>query len=128
MLRLVVPGVTALIMVVVGVFFMFMWLIGTNGYNTSTGGMILGANLVVIIIAIVISSVASGWLANVLQTRTGLSPWLVGPTTVVAVATVSTVAIFLIGVVIIGVAESTRKRPPQLPPPPAVNGRGGGRY
>jgi hypothetical protein len=127
MIRVVVPVVTALIMIVVGVFFMFMWLIGTNGYNTSMGGTILGANLVVIIIAIVIASVVSGWLAHVLQARTGMSPWLVGPLTVVAVSAVSSIAIFLIGIIIIGVVDSTRKRPPQQQTPPTVNRRGGGR-
>ncbi|HEX8353270.1 MAG TPA: hypothetical protein VF611_10240 [Pyrinomonadaceae bacterium] len=102
---------------------MLIWLVGTNGYNTSMGGTILGANLVVIIIAIVISSVVSGWLAHVLQTRTGMSPWLVGPMAVVSVTAVSTIAIFLIGIVIVGVVDSTRKRPPQQQPP-AVNRRG----
>lgn len=124
MMRVVVSVVTALIMIVVGLFFMLMWLIGANGYNTSQGGAILGANLVVIIIAVVISSVLSGWLAHVLQTRTGMSPWLVGPLSVVSVTAVSIIAIFLIGIIIVGVVESTRKRPPQQPQPPAVNRRG----
>jgi uncharacterized membrane protein len=125
MMRVVVSVVTALVMILAGVFFMLMWLIGTNGYNTSQGMTILGANLVVIIIAIVISSVVSGWLARVLQTRTGLSPWLVGPLSVVVVTTVSIIAIFLIGILIVGIVESTRKRPPQQPP--AANRRGVGR-
>lgn len=128
LMRVVVPVVTALVMIVVGVFLMLMWLVGANGYNTSMGEMILGANLVVIIITIVIASVVSGWLAHVLQKRTGMSPWVVGPLTVVVVTGVSTMALFLIGIVIVGVVESTRKRPPQLQQqPPAVNKRSGGR-
>jgi len=128
-MRVVVPVVTALLMIVVGVFLMLMWLVGANGYNTSMGEMILGANLLVIIITIVIASVASGWLAHLLRRRTGMSPWLVGPMTVVAVTGVSTMALFLIGIIIVGVVESARKRPPQQqpPPPPAANRRGGGR-
>lgn len=127
MMRVVVPAVTALVMIVVGVFFMLMWLVGTNGYNTSTGGTILIANLVVIIMAIVISSVVSGWLAHFLQKRSGMSPWLAGPLAIVSATAVSVIAIFLLGIIIVGVVDSTRKRPPQQPPPPPVNRRGGGR-
>lgn len=38
LMRVVVPIITALVMIVAGVFFMFMWLVGTNGYDTKTGG------------------------------------------------------------------------------------------
>ena len=38
MMRVVVAVITALVMIVAGVFFMFMWLVGTNGYNTTMGG------------------------------------------------------------------------------------------
>lgn len=128
MMRVVVPIITALAMIVVGLFFMFMWLVGTNGYDSSTGGTILIANLVVIIITIVIASVVSGWLAHFLQKRSAMSPWLAGPLAIVAVTAVSSIALFLLGIVIVGVVESTRKRPP--PPqqqPPPVNRRGPGR-
>ena len=126
-MRVVVPVVTALVLIAVGVFWMFIMLVGTNGYNSSTGGMILGANLLMVLITVVIASVVSGWLAHVIQKRSGMSPWLVGPLTVVAVSAVSIVAIFVLGILIVGVAESTRKRPPPPPQPPAVNRRGGGR-
>lgn len=125
LMRVVVAVITALIMIVAGVFFMFMWLVGTNGYNTTMGTTILIANLVVIIIAIVISSVSSGWLAHFLQQRSGMSPWLAGPLAIVAVTAVSVVAIFLLGILIVGVVDSTRKRPPQRQQPPPVNRRGG---
>jgi sugar phosphate permease len=66
---LIVSGVTALLLGAFGVFWMFMWLVGTNGYNGSTGGAILACNLALVILSIIISSVASGWLTNKLGAR-----------------------------------------------------------
>lgn len=37
-MRVVVPVATALVMIVVGVFWMFTMLVGTNGYDSSQGG------------------------------------------------------------------------------------------
>ncbi|HEX7315618.1 MAG TPA: hypothetical protein VF297_16990 [Pyrinomonadaceae bacterium] len=123
-MRVVVPIITALVLIVVGVFWMFMMLVGANGYNTSQGRTILVGNLVLVIITIVIASVASGLLAHVLQKRTGMSPWLAGPLTIVSATVVSIMVLFFIGgVLIISIVDSTRKRPPQQPP--AVNRRGG---
>jgi membrane protease YdiL (CAAX protease family) len=107
-MRLVVPVITALVLIAVGVFWMFMMLVGTNGYNSSTGGKILVGNLVLVILTIIISSLASGWLAHVLQKRSGISPWIVAPLTVVTVTVVAVVALFFVGVLIVAVVDATR--------------------
>jgi len=121
-----VPVITALVLIVVGVFWMFTMLVGANGYNESQGGAILVGNFVLVIITIVVSSAASGLLAHALQKRSGMSPWLVAPISVGAVTVAAIIAIFLIGTIIIIAVDSTRKRPPPQQPP-AVNRRGGGR-
>lgn len=126
-MRLVVPVVTALVLLTVGVFWMFVMLVGTNGYNTSVGGTILVGNVVVVILTVIIASVASGWLAHVLQARSGISPWLVGPLTVVAVTAVAVVAIFIGGIVVTSVIDGALRRPPPQQQPPAADGRRGGR-
>ncbi|HYG09967.1 MAG TPA: hypothetical protein VD835_08485, partial [Pyrinomonadaceae bacterium] len=64
MKTLIVSVVTALLMIAIGVFWMFMWLVGTNGYSESKGGMILVSNLVLVISSVVGSTAASGWLAS----------------------------------------------------------------
>ena len=46
-------------MLVFGAFWMITWLIGTNGYNSSTGGAILASNLVLALLATIVASVAS---------------------------------------------------------------------
>lgn len=127
LMKVVVPFVTALVMLVVGALWMLTIFIGMNGFTEREAMPILVANFVLVILAIVISSVVSGLLADVLQKRSGLSPWLAGPLVIVVVTVAANIAIFLIGAVIIGVVDSTRKRPPPPPPAPAVNRRGGGR-
>lgn len=73
-MRVVVPVVAALIMIADGAFWMFTMLLGTNGYDSKTGGRILVGNLVLVIVTIVISSLASGLLVHVIQTRSKMSP------------------------------------------------------
>ena len=79
MKTLIVSAITALSMIAFGVFWMFMWLVGTNGYSESKGGMILGGNLALVILSIIISSAASGWLANKLGARLGWPMWAAAP-------------------------------------------------
>ncbi len=66
--------VTGFAMVVLGAFWMFMWLIGSNGFSSSRGGVILGGNLLMVVLAII----GATWLARRLTRRwltEGWSPW-----------------------------------------------------
>ncbi|HZG50957.1 MAG TPA: hypothetical protein VEZ40_02375 [Pyrinomonadaceae bacterium] len=105
---LVVSAATALLMIALGVFWMFMWLVGTNGYDGSTGGAILAANLVLVILSIIFSSVASGWLAQRLAARLGWPLWASAPIAVLAAVTISFIFLFVGSLIIIAVAESMR--------------------
>jgi hypothetical protein len=67
---IVVSLSTALIMIAFGVFWMFVWLIGTNGYSESKGGTILVLNLLMVILLVIVSSAASGFLTKILQAKT----------------------------------------------------------
>jgi hypothetical protein len=126
-MRLAVPIITALILIVVGAFEIFLMLPGMNVYGDSTWTTILIANTVLVIIIIVIASIVSGLLAHVLQKRSGMSPWLVGPLTVVAVTAVSIVVMSLSASILTSVIGAAR-HPAPTPPrqPPAANRRGGG--
>jgi hypothetical protein len=107
-MRWIVSGITALIMLVIGVFWMITWLIGTNGYNTSTGTTILASNLVLVLLSTIISSIASGWLTKRLVTSTGKSLWLIAPLCIIAVIAVAVIALFIGSIIIIAIAEATR--------------------
>ncbi|HEV2763153.1 MAG TPA: hypothetical protein VGV38_09170 [Pyrinomonadaceae bacterium] len=123
LMRLAVALTTALVLIVFGVFWMFVMLIGMNGFDEATGIKGLIASAVLVIVTAVISSIISGGLAHLLQTRSGISPWLVGPLTVVSVTAVSIIFIFVSGSILISVIyDATRPAPP-----PAVNRRGAGR-
>lgn len=107
--RLVVPVITALVMIVVGLFWIFTMLIGTNGYNSSTGGAILLGNLVLVILTIIVASAASGRVAYTLQKRTGITLWVLAPLSVITATVISFITLFIVGgLVIVGVAEATR--------------------
>jgi len=107
-MRWIVSGITALIMLVFGAFWMITWLIGTNGYNTSTGTAILAGNLVLVLLSTIVASVASGWLAKKLQTRTEKSLWIIAPLCIFAVIAVAVIALFIGSIIIIAIAEATR--------------------
>ncbi len=107
-MRWIVSVSTALLMLVIGVFWMFMWLIGTNGYNTSTGTVILAGILVLVLLSTIVASVASGWLTKMLVTRTGTTLWIIAPLCIVAMTAVAVAALFIGSIVIIGIAEATR--------------------
>ncbi|HEY9402315.1 MAG TPA: hypothetical protein VIQ24_06455 [Pyrinomonadaceae bacterium] len=105
---LIVSAITALLMMAFGVFWMFMWLVGTNGYNGSTGGAILACNLALVILSIIFSSAASGWLAKRLGARLGWPMWASAPVAIFVVVLVSVVCLFAGSLIIIAVAESVR--------------------
>ncbi|MDQ4126503.1 MAG: hypothetical protein M3151_00860 [Actinomycetota bacterium] len=97
----VVSGIAALIMLLFGMFWMFTWLIGTNGYSTSKGTTILLCNLVLVLLSIVVSSVASGRLAKELKTRTAWSLWITGPLSIIAVTVATVVSLFVGSVIVV---------------------------
>jgi MFS family permease len=105
---LIVSVITALLMIAYGVFYMFMWLVGTNGYSGSIGGAILVANLVLVIFSIIVSSLVSGWLANRLGARLGWPMWASAPLAIVGVIVVAVACMFIGSLIIIAVAESVR--------------------
>jgi hypothetical protein len=105
---IVVSLVTALIMIAFGVFWMFVWLIGANGYSEAKGGTILGLNLLLVILSVVVSSAASAFLTKTLEAKTGWSVFIAAPLTVVAVVVVSVLALFVGSLIIVGVVGQTR--------------------
>jgi hypothetical protein len=122
MMRVAVSLVTALILLVFGVLFMALMFFGGaygNDVSKALPSLIIISLLLLVIIAV--ASVASGWLAHVLQTRSGMSPWLVGPGTVVAVTAVGMIAIFLGGSFMAAVVDSVLRPAPR--PVPAANRR-----
>lgn len=124
-MRVVVPVITALVMIVFGAFELLVMLPGMNVYGASTWTTILIANLVLVIVIVVIACVVSGLLAHVIQKRSGISPWVVGPLTIVAVTAVAIVVMSLsvsILTTIIGSARHSPAPPPRQPTP--VNRRG----
>ncbi|HEX8353272.1 MAG TPA: hypothetical protein VF611_10250 [Pyrinomonadaceae bacterium] len=126
-MRLAVALVTAMILIVVGALDLLIMLPGMNVYGASTWTIILIGSSVLVLIAIVISSVVSGLLAHAIQTRSGISPWVVGPLTIVAVTAVAIVAMFLGISILSSIIGAVRHPAPPLPQPPAANRRGGGR-
>jgi hypothetical protein len=105
---IIVSLVTALIMIAFGVFWMFMWLVGTNGYSEAKGGTILVANLVLVILSIFVSSAASSILTKMLQAKTGWSIFAAAPLVTVTVIAVSVFALFVGSLIVIGVVGQTR--------------------
>jgi hypothetical protein len=105
---LIVAGVTALLMIAFGVFWMFMWLVGTNGYSESKGTLILGSNLAMVVLSVAGSTVASGWLANKLKARPGWPMWVLAPSVILGVCTVTVIAMFVMSLVIIALFGRTR--------------------
>jgi hypothetical protein len=97
----IVSIITALLMIVFGVFWMFMWLVGTNGYSSSTGGMILTVNFVLVLLSVVAASVASGLLAKMLKTKMGWSLWLAGPLSIAVTTVVAAGVMFVLSIIIV---------------------------
>jgi hypothetical protein len=105
-MRVAVSLVTALILIVFGVLWMALMFFG-GAYGNDTTNALTGLIVisVLLLMTIVIASLASGWLAHVLQTRSGISPWLVGPGTVVAVTAVAMIVIFVGGSIVTSVVD-----------------------
>jgi hypothetical protein len=105
---LIVSIITALLMIAFGIFWMFIWLVGTNGYNSSTGGAILACNLALVILSVIISSAASGWLTNKLRARLDWPMWAAAPVVILLVLIVAITILVIGSLIIIAVAESVR--------------------
>jgi hypothetical protein len=125
MMRVAVSLSTALILIVFSLLWMVIMFFGAYGNDAANAVTGLVITSVLLITIIVIASIGSGWLAHVLQTRSGISPWLVGPGTAVAVTAVGIIAIFVGGSIVTSVIDSALRRPPPRQPP-AVNRRAGG--
>ncbi|MDQ4120713.1 MAG: hypothetical protein M3209_04615 [Acidobacteriota bacterium] len=97
---IIVSLLTALIMIAFGVFWMFMWLIGTNGFSEKQGGRILALNLVMVIFSVIISSVASGYLSETIQKKAGLSFFIAAPLTILLVIAVVGLVMFIGSIII----------------------------
>ncbi len=100
-MRIVVWAVTAVLMVIVGLFWMFIWLIGTNGYSEAKGGLILASNAVLVLVATIAATVASGWVAHRLAAATTWSPWVVAPLTILGVLVAIIVLLFVASTIIV---------------------------
>jgi hypothetical protein len=94
-------------MAVFGAFWMFAWLIGANGYGETKGGIILGLNLLMVILAVVVSSAASAFLTKIIQAKTQWSVLLVAPLSVLVVVIVALFALFVGSLLIIGIVGQT---------------------
>lgn len=105
---LIVSLVTALLMIAIGIFWMFIWLVGTNGYGESKGTLILGGNLALVVLSVVVSGASSGWLANKLEARLGWPFWVAAPLAIFVAVAVSVVALFAGSVLIVLVFGQTR--------------------
>jgi hypothetical protein len=105
---LIVSGITALLMIAVGVFWMFMWLVGTNGYSQSKGTLILGSNLALVVLSVIVTTVASAWLTNKLKAREGWPMWVLAPSVILGVCTVAVIVMFVGSLIIIALFGRTR--------------------
>jgi predicted anti-sigma-YlaC factor YlaD len=105
---LIVSAITALLMILLGVFWMLMWLVGTNGYSESKGTAILASNLVLVILSIIVSSVVSGWLANMLATRLRWPMWAAGAIVILGVLVAAVIVLFTGSLLIIAIFGRTR--------------------
>ena len=103
-----VSVLTALIMVAFGIFWMFMWLVGTNGYSEAKGGTILVLNLLLVLLSIFVSSAASSFLTKTLQEKLALSFLLAAPLAVLAVVVASVIGLFVGSLIIVGVVGTAR--------------------
>jgi hypothetical protein len=100
---LIVSAITALSMIAFGIFWMFMWLVGTNGYSESKGGMILAGNLAMVMLSVIVSAAASGWLAKKLEAKMAWPFWAAAPLAVAGVMLVAVIALVAGSLLIIAV-------------------------
>jgi hypothetical protein len=104
----IVSIITASIMFAIGVFWMFVWLVGTNGYSEKIGTAILAGNLVLVIISTIAAALASGGLAKRFVTKTGKSPLIVAPLCIIASVTAAVAIMFIVSIIIVTIAEAAR--------------------
>jgi hypothetical protein len=95
-------------MIAFGVFWMFVWLIGTNGYSESKGTTILGLNLLLVILFVVVSGAVTGYLSERLQKKTGLSFFIAAPLTILMVVAAAGAALFVGSIIIVIIFGQTR--------------------
>lgn len=97
--------VTGCAMVVVGAFWMFMWLVGSNGFSSSRGGIILGGNLMLVALAVP-GAIALARRFSQRWLNAGLSPWKAAPLAI-ACACAAALAFLTVGCfVVLGVASA----------------------
>lgn len=85
--------ITAIAMVVIGAFWMFMWLIGSNGFSSSRGAVVLGGNLLLVALALA----GAVWLARRLCARWCARGWSqAGATLLAAASSVAAALAFLV--------------------------------
>jgi hypothetical protein len=77
--------ITVLATLPVGAFWMFVWLVGTNGYSERKGFAILASILGLVVVSIVVATATSGLLAARIQAATQWPGWVVVLGTVAAV-------------------------------------------
>ncbi len=97
--------VTGFAMVLLGAFWMFTWLIGSNGFNSSRGGVILGGNLLLVAVAIP----GATWLACRLTRRwitDGWSPWKAAPLAIASACAAGLGFLAVACFVVLGVASA----------------------
>lgn len=74
---LLTPIMTVLATLPVGAFWMFVWLVGTNGYSERKGFAILASILSLVVVSIVVATATSGLLAARIQAATQWPGWVV---------------------------------------------------
>ena len=95
-------------MIAFGVFWMFTWLIGTNGYSESKGKLILGSILAMVVLSVVASSATSGLLARKLEAKWAWPFWAAATLAVFVVVAVAVIALFVGSILIVAIFGSTR--------------------
>lgn len=103
----IVAAISALLMSAFGLFWMFAWLLGSNGYSEAKGTKLLVGNAFVVLLAVVASSIASGLIASVLRRRTTWPSLLVAPLSIVAACAMAIIAMFVVSLLIVGMVGTT---------------------
>ncbi len=75
----IIPAITGVIALLLGALLFFMVILGLNGFTEKQAEPMLLATLVLILGNIVLSAWLSGWLTRMMQARTEVSMWLIGP-------------------------------------------------
>ncbi|MEO7850983.1 MAG: hypothetical protein ABIR94_01850 [Rubrivivax sp.] len=103
----IAAAVTALLMLAVGAFWMVMWLIGANGYNTEQGVVILGGNALLALAGLL----GAAWLARALTARwlrDGWPAWGAGALAIAVGIFAALLAMFIGAMALVVVVEAQR--------------------